>query len=78
MERILKRCLAYLREGAYDDVCGAKGILVDECVSVWTIPSVLRYFYLLWEVCALTRSVLLGNGVNNLDQSRVTYKKYRH
>ncbi len=52
--------------------------LLDKCVSVWTIPSVLRYFYLLWEVCAFTSSVLLGNGVNNLDQLRVTYKKYRH
>jgi hypothetical protein len=36
------------------------------------------YFYLLWEVSAFTRIVLLGNGVNNLDQSRVTYKKYLH
>jgi hypothetical protein len=42
---------------------------------VWTIPSILRNFYLLWEVCAFTRSVLLGNSVNNLDQLRVTYKK---
>ena len=38
---------ASLSKGAYDDVCGAQGILLDECVSVWTIPSVLRYFYLL-------------------------------